>query len=1292
MTTEQRSLAVTLHSTLAKPWLRRLLWALGGLLMLWAASWLMVPLLLQSQAQSQLSTLLGRQVSVGEVDFRPWSLELSVRDVVVARASSAEQPSVTSENPAQADKSSQFTLRRLYIDMELQSLLRLAPVVDAVVVDSPHLRLTHTGEGHYDVDDILARLAPKPTDPAEPASNALRFALYNLMLSDGLVELTDVPNNKVHKLSQLTLNLPFLSNLDAKRDIVVQPALAFNLNGSQFDSTANTLPFAQTRKTDAQLLVKDLDLAPYLAYLPATLPVRLGSAVLDADLKLAFEQTDKPAVILSGLVSASKVQISAAQVGAARPPASAELLSFDRLSVQLKSVQPLLRQVSLGQVTWTQPHFNLQRNRAGVINVLALTISPAVSDATRNKAVSAIAERAEAEKDLKPANAAAATADAPAWRVSVDSIVLQGGEVAWRDQVPTQPAQLSLTALNLQTSALAWPFSQPTPFDGSAQLAGAALQFKGSATDQAAEVTAQLAGWPLSLAQPYLADVLVPRLEGSVTADLGVRWAAASGKQAAQTALHVKSLSLDKLALREGKKPPLASIGQVQVNDMAVDLGRQSASLGKVQVSQPKLAISRAADGRWMVQDWIRASGTQAATATPAPAPSIVPTAGPKAVAAKPVANQPTPWQIKLDDLQLSDGSFAFDDQSTPTPVTLDVAGASLQVKNFTNIGRQTFGLNLSARLRHSHTEPGKLAWRGSGALSPLALNGDLNAERLPLHALAPYLSDSLNVNLLRADTSFKGRIGVTQQAAGLALQVKGDARLEDLRVRSLAQAEPFVAAEELLSWKSLSLSGVNLAMAPGVATQLAVKGTVLSDFYARLILSAAGRLNLQNITKEAAAQADAASNATNGIATTPASVVSAASAPAQAATPVSSALAPVIHFGPVSLLGGRVNFTDRFIKPNYSADLTELVGKLSAFSSQTAAGDIQLADLALRGRAEGSATLEVLGKINPLVKPIALDITGKVRDLELAPLSTYSARYAGYGIERGKLSVDVAYKVQPDGMLTASNKVVLNQLKFGDKDPNATSSLPVKLAVALLADRNGVIDIDLPISGSLNDPQFRLLPLVFRIIGNLIVKAITSPFSLLASALSGGGGDELSMVPFDAGSAVLNDQAKAGLDKVARALQDRPTLKMTVVGTASLEVERDDYKRQQLQALVQGEKRRSQPSAEGKETAAALKVTAEDYPALLKSVYKRGDFPKPRNLVGLTKDIPVPEMEALLLAHLDASEAAMQALAVKRGVVVRDYLASLKLPSDRLFLGAAKAVPPEAKWRPRAELNLATE
>jgi hypothetical protein len=150
---------------------------------------------------------------------------------------------------------------------------------------------------------------------------------------------------------------------------------------------------------------------------------------------------------------------------------------------------------------------------------------------------------------------------------------------------------------------------------------------------------------------------------------------------------------------------------------------------------------------------------------------------------------------------------------------------------------------------------------------------------------------------------------------------------------------------------------------------------------------------------------------------------------------------------------------------------------------------------------------------------------------------------------------MDVAYRIDPDGKLQARNQIILNQLTFGDKidSPDATK-LPVLLAVALLKDRNGVIDLDLPISGSINDPQFSIGGLIVKVIVNLLVKAITAPFALL----TGGGGPDLSQVAFLPGTATLAPGAEAALDKVAKALQDRPGLRMTVTGTADLAAEHE--------------------------------------------------------------------------------------------------------------------------------------
>lgn len=399
------------------------------------------------------------------------------------------------------------------------------------------------------------------------------------------------------------------------------------------------------------------------------------------------------------------------------------------------------------------------------------------------------------------------------------------------------------------------------------------------------------------------------------------------------------------------------------------------------------------------------------------------------------------------------------------------------------------------------------------------------------------------------------------------------------------------------------------------------------------------------------------------------------------------------------------------------------------------------MADLELTGRAEGTAGLDIRGKLNPLAKPLALDIKAKVTDLELPPLSPYSVKYAGHGIERGKLSMDVAYVVQPDGRLTATNKLVLNKLEFGEAVAGAPASLPVQLATALLADSKGVIDLDLPISGSLNDPQFSIGPIIVKAIVNIIGKAITAPFTLLARALGGGPGDDMSYVAFAPRSSELNAKSREQLDKIAKALTDRPALKLTVVGTSSLAAEREGYQRERLKALVAAEKRANQGAApaapaQGASESVAVKpsspasastaasaptsaasapvspnaVSDAEYPQRLRRLYRRADLPgKPRNAIGLQKDIPVAEMEVRLMAQIDVTEDAMRQLATQRGVAVKDYLAARKLPPDRLFLGAARsgaanaARAPEAAassapgaggegagpWSPRAELNL---
>jgi hypothetical protein len=1309
-------------------WRRRALWAVGGLLLFWAVAWALLPVIAKSQIEKIASEKLGRRVTVGSVDFKPWSLEITLGELAIAKA-------LTSGSPGD---SPQLTIKRIYIDAELESLLRLAPVADAVTIEDPVVSLTYKGQGRYDIDDILARLQPPAgTPPGDPQ----RFALYNLVVSGGQVDFNDQSVGKKQELRDFHLAVPFLSNLNSQRNIKTAPRLAFKLNGSSFDTAAEGTPFAQTRKTDAILTLRGFDVKPYLAYMPSSLPFRLQDAVVDADVKLAFEQTPASVIKLSGVVTADKVRLLAARplapgtaespkalrtskaskVGQEAPDVSNELLAFDQLRITMDDVRPLDQFVKLSKVELTAPVLHITRERNGALNLLPAALVDATS-ATKNIVAPAHQHGASGTNAAqKPAPTG--PAPAPPWKIQVASVAVRDGRVNWLDETLASPAEVRLTGLSLDASAISVPFvaTAPLRFNGTlgldttaatplpansgpaknraatkpvAAAAPASLAFSGTATDQAAQLTATVAAWPLNMAAKYIGQFLLPALGGQLDAQLGVNWQAAAGDKGQVLQVTAPQVALSEVQLAQGKVS-LVSVKRVDVSGVDIDVSAQSFKAAKMQLTQPKALVDRDVHKRWMYEHW------------------MVNHSAPAATTESTKANAPA-WAVAINDVVLEGGAMSFSDKSGSKPVAFEVSSANAQLRGLVLDDRpaskaaaaKPMPLTASLRLASGRFEPGKLSFAGNLGLEPVQAQGQLTLDRMPVQAFEPYFADSVNIELLRADASFKGRVAYRQMPAGPQATVNGNLAIEELRANTLAPSE------DLLAWKALNLRGLNVELDPAKATRLDVKETVLTDFFARVIVTPEGRINLQDLLKPAgsATAAENSADATKTIAA-PARVTDAVASKntqnetssavlvASAGTSGSSGIASggssgapaIINFGPISLVNGKVLFSDRFVKPNYSANLSELTGKLSAFSSVTSGSSTSpdMADLELRGRAEGTASLEILGKLNPLAKPIALDITGKVRDLELPPLSPYAVKYSGYGINRGKLSVDVKYVVQPDGKLTANNKVILNQLSFGDKVEGSTASLPVKLAVALLADRNGVIDIDLPISGSLNDPQFSLGPIIIKVIINVIVKAITAPFSLLAGAF-GGGGDELSIVPFAPGSAQLGPEAKAGLDKVARALTDRPALKLTVVGTSSVDAERDGFKRARLDELVRAEKRRSIVKNGGTATA-AITISPAEYPALLKEVYSRADMSKPRNLVGLAKALPVGDMEKLLLADIRVNDEAMRELAVQRGVAVKDYLASKNLPPERLFLGATKAVPPEAKWTPRAELQLAT-
>ena len=1268
-------------------WIRRLAWGVGAVLLLWVVTWLALPPLIRWQGPPRLSEALGRTVTFGDVKLSPWGLDLTVDALVIAGLAPTSEPLLR--------------VRRIRADLSLSTLFRRAPVIEALEFDAPQLRLTHLGAGRYDVDDLIARFASHPgVPPLEPA----RFALYNLQVRDGSVRFADRPSARVHRIEDLRLTLPFLSNLPADVQVAVEPRLEFKLNGTPFDSGAQATPFAQNKTGALKLAVTGLDLAPYLPYLPASLPVRVTHGNVSADLSLEFAvpHTGLPSVALKGSVGANDLALSDAT---GRP-----LLALQRLQLGLRDVRPLARRLAFDALRIDGLQLHVTRDAAGRINPLQLVAPSNSADGDALPAAGGTASRIASPAASAGASGAATSAppDAP-WRLSLESLDLADARVFWNDAAVQPAASVQLDGLTVGIRQLQWPIVRPVMValhgsihgargaEGPNAAAPATFAVDGPLTDHDAKLKLAIEGLPLDTFAPYLAQVLTPVVQGRLTAQAQLDWSGAAGATRFQIA--IDSATLDAFSLHErGERsargaraePDAIAFKQLVLGAARLDMLARSVALRSVKLVQPVVTLAREADGRLSLQRW---SAAQVAPRHAGPTPR-----GPRPTT--PLHPAAPEWRVQLKDLLLEGGQLRFTDAmvhaaavagARAAPLRVGLENLRVAVRGFEWWGARRTApaeVQISARIAHARADASRLGgaidYRGRIGVQPLFVAGRLRAERVPLHRFAPYFADRVQLTLLRAEAGYTGSVSLRQLPAGLDVQAAGDVLLANVHVATLPGANAPASADntdELLSWQSLALKGVKVTIKPNGKPRVEIGAAALDDFYSRLVVTEQGRFNLQDLEQPPAGQ------------THPGPVAAAAPAPASAApsAPVGSATAGLpldLVVGTTTLRNGRIDFTDHFVRPNYSAALTDLNGHLGAFSS----GSREMATLELRGRAEGTAQLEIDGQLNPGAKPLALDIKARVTDLELAPLSPYAGKYAGYAIERGKLSMKVAYKIDADGKLNASNQLVLNQLTFGDRiESKEATKLPVLLAVALLKDRNGVIDVNLPVNGSLDDPKFSVGGIILKVIVNLLTKAITAPFALL----SGGGSDDLSVVAFQPGTALLAAGSAAAIDTVAKALNDRPTLKLTVTGTADPATERDAYARAALDGRLLAEQRREamRAGAPGPSASAPHTLDVDESTRLLERLYKNTDLPtKPRNALGFAKDIPVSEMQTLLMASAPVTADAMRALALQRGVAVRDALIEKGLPSARLFVAAPRLRAPgegDATWSPRAQLAL---
>ncbi|MGE8704194.1 MAG: DUF748 domain-containing protein, partial [Achromobacter sp.] len=557
----------------------------------------------------------------------------------------------------------------------------------------------------------------------------------------------------------------------------------------------------------------------------------------------------------------------------------------------------------------------------------------------------------------------------------------------------------------------------------------------------------------------------------------------------------------------------------------------------------------------------------------------------------------------------------------------------------------------------------GKLDLKGVFTPQPLTLKTAVDLSGLNVASFAPYFASSLNATVRAVTLGAKGNAEFTAAAGNAPMKAvwKGAVDVTDLDLQDRVNKDDF------LNWKRLGFTGMDISVA-GEKIGAKLGDIVLEDFYGRILLNAQGRLNVMDLV---AAPGQAGGSITQDTQTPGRSADTPAAPPAAAASTSSgkgrgASAMPDISVNSVTLTRGRMTFTDRFVKPNYVAELSSIEGDITAVSSTNP----QPAKVKVTGRVYTTAPLSISGVVQPFAQYLSLDLKASAKGVDLPRFNTYSAKYVGYPIKRGKLSVDLEYKIK-NRALQASNHVVLNQLTFGDKtnSPDATK-LPVLLAVALLKDSRGNIDIRLPIAGSLDDPEFSVGGIVVRVLMNLVVKAVTSPFSLLASAF--GGGEELSYVEFAPGSVVLTDDTLQRIDTLTKALTDRPALKMDISGRADPKTDTEGLRQAWVDAKIRAAKAADVAPRGKKPDPKGVTVSNAERAKYLEAVYDDADLKdKPRNFIGMAKSIPAAEMEAMLRAAAPVGEEQLRQLADARAQAVYEKLQAQEGLADRVFIVA---------------------
>ena len=628
----------------------------------------------------------------------------------------------------------------------------------------------------------------------------------------------------------------------------------------------------------------------------------------------------------------------------------------------------------------------------------------------------------------------------------------------------------------------------------------------------------------------------------------------------------------------------------------------------------------------------------------------------------EPSSAQPSePVTIMVDSLsvnsawiRMQDGFVSESTAKTLTkPVAFTVGPMNLDVQHFTTQPSQQADFRFNSGIN----EKGDLEINGRFGISPITADGKFAARDIVFTWLEPYLRDNIELAIADGQFSSSGSITVAKKEdQDVTVSLKCDASVENVKTADKIQGENF------LTLGGLYLNQVDVTVNP---TQVAVGEIKIQNLTNRIIVYDDGTLNLNRILPAPAAPEAPKEEA----------------APERPEPPSASDAVPVT-ISQVTLQDIKVGFLDKQAQPNFSTNLKLTRGGIAGLTSE----NFKSADVSIQGNVDDYAPLEITGKINPLQEELYTDIKINLKELELSPFTPYSGKFIGRAIEKGKLSLNLEYRIDKN-VLTAEDKLLFDQLTMGkDMESPDAQNIPIDLVISILQDRKGKIHLDVPISGRLDDPDFSLKNVIVQTFLNIVEKAATSPFDLIAGIA--GGGEELQYIEFQPGADGIDDKGGQKLDAVITVLYERPGLKLGLTGYIDEQQDRTGLQTMALDQKIKNRKRLAL-IADGQSPGPVeqIEISAAEYPDYLKQVASEEmdmDF---------EEGTPLETMKEQIRNRIAVNDSDLRLLAINRAKSVRAYiLRDDRIEPERLFLSEAASLAPEKKDQyasERVELSL---